>query len=521
MGQEPDVARVAAAMNTPGLKYRSFGNLPVRSESPRGDAVTVDPEAVLRELRSSAAAARAAAADPAMAERAKEQAAATPVALMPIMAVPEIEDTLGAYSPAAAPRIRPAALSSEPAHYTPMPTAPTPAPRLGGQVSVGSDTQAPRPAPPLMSPPAQRFTPPPPIPTKAPPATMAAPAVVAPPPSPSKAPPPVRAAPAAVMPPQSSSARAQPPVIVAPAAVMAPPPAPAKAPPPVAAAVMAPPVPAKAAPPVVVVPAVVVAPPRTPTKVPTPVIAPPTTPAATLAPEQPIVATRRLEPVAPTPDTLASLGPLMSDEAAPQAETPTPISGIDWAALASPPSSSAPLSLASRNTAPLQPAGLNPVGPALALAPALAPAQPSARTPPPVPPAPSPPGSAGIPPDPRARTPATSNSPPEDFVLFASIGQAREAPPTPPPPTGSTLSRLRHVIAQSGESILPQPVTATSERAGGPDTYSFGAAASGSMPAAAVTVSLGEVMRLIAASGPPATSPVDTFRAALRSSSHF
>ena len=30
MGQEHDVARVAAALNTPGLRYRSFGNEPVR-----------------------------------------------------------------------------------------------------------------------------------------------------------------------------------------------------------------------------------------------------------------------------------------------------------------------------------------------------------------------------------------------------------------------------------------------------------------------------------------------------------
>ncbi|MDB5413309.1 MAG: hypothetical protein JWR10_1644, partial [Rubritepida sp.] len=69
MAKEPDVARVAAAFNTPGLKYRSFGNMPVRHEAPRGETANPhDPETVLRELRSSAAAARLAAAEAATAE---------------------------------------------------------------------------------------------------------------------------------------------------------------------------------------------------------------------------------------------------------------------------------------------------------------------------------------------------------------------------------------------------------------------------------------------------------------------
>ncbi|MCX8133041.1 MAG: hypothetical protein N3D18_03645 [Roseococcus sp.] len=47
MAEEPEVARIRAALNTPGLKYRSFGNPPIRAEpeslaerSPRPQAET-------------------------------------------------------------------------------------------------------------------------------------------------------------------------------------------------------------------------------------------------------------------------------------------------------------------------------------------------------------------------------------------------------------------------------------------------------------------------------------------------
>src|SRR3954467_8178527 len=40
MSQDDDIARVAAALRTPGLKYRNFGNEPVRQgvPAPAGDA---------------------------------------------------------------------------------------------------------------------------------------------------------------------------------------------------------------------------------------------------------------------------------------------------------------------------------------------------------------------------------------------------------------------------------------------------------------------------------------------------
>ena len=187
----------------------------------------------------------------------------------------------------------------------------------------------------------------------------------------------------------------------------------------------------------------------------------------------------------------------MSDASAPQTDEPAPISEVDWAALGSVPAFQPQ---PARDPAPPQQAAANLSG--------AAPAQPFVSTAP----AATPPGSP-----PRAPV-----APREDFALFASLGQAYEAPPAPPPPAGSTLNRLRHVIAQSGESILPYPLAA---QAAGLDPYRFGspmgAAAAGAMPAAAVTVPLGEVMRLIAAGGLPAASPVDTFRAALQSSSLF
>ncbi len=58
MANEPDVARVAAAFNAPGLRYRSFGNMPVRTDAPRREASSQSPEVVLRELRSTSAAVR-------------------------------------------------------------------------------------------------------------------------------------------------------------------------------------------------------------------------------------------------------------------------------------------------------------------------------------------------------------------------------------------------------------------------------------------------------------------------------
>ncbi|MEI6159368.1 MAG: hypothetical protein WCP77_06005 [Roseococcus sp.] len=102
----------------------------------------------------------------------------------------------------------------------------------------------------------------------------------------------------------------------------------------------------------------------------------------------------------------------------------------------------------------------------------------------------------------------------EEFALFSNMGPAREAPPLPPP-SGSTLSRLKQVVHHPGHASLPAPVAA------GGSHERQGMGGGGSLPAAAVTVPLGEVMRLIATGGPPVASPFDTFRAALRTPSPF
>lgn len=120
-------------------------------------------------------------------------------------------------------------------------------------------------------------------------------------------------------------------------------------------------------------------------------------------------------------------------------------------------------------------------------------------------------------PEPAPAAPALT-----EFSLLDSIGLIPEPPPAPPQPVpGGTLARLRSQIAGSAEQPLPSPAYQAGP-AGLSSTPPSGASAGeGIVPASAVTVSLGEVMRLIAAGNPPAASPIDTFRAALRSSSPF
>jgi hypothetical protein len=100
-----------------------------------------------------------------------------------------------------------------------------------------------------------------------------------------------------------------------------------------------------------------------------------------------------------------------------------------------------------------------------------------------------------------------------EFPIFAHPPARHDAEPAAP--AGSTLSRLKQVISQPGQGSLPQPVSGSDPLRGAAGQ------APPSVPAAAVTVPLGEVMRLVAMGAPPAASPLDTFRSALRTTSLF
>jgi len=455
------VARVAAAMNTPGLKYRSFGNLPVRTEPAREDAAVPGTEGVLRQLR--AAAAR---------EAPPERPAVEPSsALGPIMAVPPIEDTLNPYTPPPAPRFRPPAMkppeAAAPAPTLPPVTTAPPRPRAPRLVPAGEASAAaagdsptirlprPPPAPPVM---AVTNLPSPPSWAALPVTAAAMPAPASPP-----APPPAPPVMAAAMPaPAPSPAPAAPPVLSAPPPwtrpVIAPPPEP----------------PAARAP----LPQLVVAPPP---------------PAPRDRPVEAMIEPRRIAEPAPPPEparpvprpveepVMALFAQMLETSAEPAAQR---VAQVDWAALSAPPPPPPP-------QPPLAETGL------------FARPRDTLALPPPAP------------------MPMQGASPPAegDFAIFAGIAPRREAmPPTPPAPAGSTLGRLKQVVTHGAPPHLPQPMAP-----GGATDLMRGAGASGgtALPAAAVTVPLGEVMRLVAAGGPPATSPFDTFRAALRTPSPF
>ena len=115
---------------------------------------------------------------------------------------------------------------------------------------------------------------------------------------------------------------------------------------------------------------------------------------------------------------------------------------------------------------------------------------------------------------PLAPSMAQSMPAPAHAVLYSDLGVRQDAPP--PAPAGSTLSRLKQVVQHPGQASLPQPVS-LGDTAYGKNTQAHASA----LPAAAVTVPLGEVMRLIAMGGPPAATPFDTFRAALRTPSPY
>ena len=458
------MARVAAAMNTPGLKYRSFGNLPVRTESPRGEAAALGPEDVLRELRSASATARAG-----------EVARRVPDEAPTVFAVaPTIEDTAATFTPPPAPRMRPAApiepAPPAPAMVAPMPPplpaplpawappAPaTPPPRPPVTVVAGPPPPAARPAlPPAVSAPLMAVAPPLPGPSLPSP----------PPPSPS-----VHVVRAPVMaiaqpPPPAAPSPAPPPVSSAPVVVVAPRPAPRPAPPVVSAPVMVAPIP-------------------TPPPEPTPE-------AALSIFEQLREAQAASGPNHSSPNHSGSnhSGPTHSDPTAAHGPTPAGagLSGIDWAALSAP---ARPFPAGHGGAAGISGAELGLF---------------------------SQPREASVPFHP-APVPAVSAEPaPLDFTLFHDVGAARET--GPPAPVGSTLSRLKQVINHPGQAGLPEPLSgrAPHEPAG---AFQHAGPAPQSVPASAVTVPLGEVMRLIATGGPPVSSPFDTFRTALRARSSF
>ncbi len=548
------MARVAAAMNTPGLKYRSFGNLPVRTEPARGDGAPIGPEEVLRELRAVSASLRseesAPPADPA--------SAMVPNAMAPITAVPPIDGKT--LPPAPQPAPRPRAVSPPPS-LAPAPrppsegAAPLRGPAFAPPPRLGEPTlSAPPPAPEALAP--LRAVPPPdPNPTlpAASKLVMASPPVPAPlPPSMPVAPSPVapamavRSAPASVISaapmPQQAAAKPCPPVSVvmsAPPVSVTPPPAPAA---PIAArAPVLAPVLAVVPPPLPAAPRAAAAPTVTPRLAERAAVAPPppvmVAPPAALSPGYQAAEPPRHQAAEP-PRQARGLAPV--PEAAPACVVSAVLEKIDWSALSAPPRTPAPR--------PAEPEALRP---ALApiLAPSLAPSLPPSLPPlpSPAPPATSvapPPALAGaelslfaqasaalneeyvpaapaavvsfpsIAPTPLlAPTPAPMPGPATDFVIFNNLGPPREAaPPGPAAPAGSTLSRLKQVVTSPGAPGLPAPLSRQDPppRPGG-----------NAMPASAVTVPLGEVMRLIAAGGPPAASPFDTFGAALRAPSSF
>ncbi|MDB5416024.1 MAG: hypothetical protein JWR10_4359, partial [Rubritepida sp.] len=129
---------------------------------------------------------------------------------------------------------------------------------------------------------------------------------------------------------------------------------------------------------------------------------------------------------------------------------------------------------------------------------------------------------APVVPEPEAETaPVSTAVPLVGFSLLDAIGLTKTAAPPPPAP-GGTLARLRNVVALSSELPSPGSAYQPGPGMGVSQPAPFGPyGGDGVVPASAVTVPLGEVMRLVAAGGPPVASPVDTFRTALRSSSSF
>ena len=124
---------------------------------------------------------------------------------------------------------------------------------------------------------------------------------------------------------------------------------------------------------------------------------------------------------------------------------------------------------------------------------------------------------------PAGSLPTTRLNPPDPvggFRLLESIGHQAEdgAPSRAEAPASGTLARLRRSAA-TADAGLPLSPSGTDAGWDFAAQASIPAAAqthpSGLLPAAAVTVPLSDVMRLIAAGATPPPSPFDAFRAAL------
>jgi hypothetical protein len=123
--------------------------------------------------------------------------------------------------------------------------------------------------------------------------------------------------------------------------------------------------------------------------------------------------------------------------------------------------------------------------------------------------APSPPPTPMLPLPPTPAQPLELAPEAPAFRLLEAIGHAPSPAPSAPP-GGGTLAMLKASAPAAADMAAMPLLNPVGAQPRGLDP------APGHLPAHAVTVPLSEVMRLIAAGAPPAASPFDAFRAALR-----
>jgi len=251
-----------------------------------------------------------------------------------------------------------------------------------------------------------------------------------------------------------------------------------------------------------------------------------------------------LEPYPPVLDSYSSLGP--SDTitisapqrpemvlalpaepsllAAPMAE-PMPAS-ISPSMVANPPPVMAPMPAAEptpQASILVEPMPMAPPGPPLFSWPEslAAVTEPTLRVEPALPISAAPPAPAPAPPpvfNPVAEPIALRASPAGGFRLLESIGHRNHEEVAPRNPSaGGTLGMLRQAVESrnTGAAIAPALEGMTNPAEIVPPGGQGAAPIGGLLPAAAVTVPLSDVMRLIAAGATPPPSPFDAFRVAL------